>query len=96
VINLELWNSLPDDLKVIIQQVTMAYTNRYYQKGLYGAGEVKAILKEKGVTTYVPTEADMAKWNEAVDAYWDELAEKPHEVEALEMLKGFMGEMGYR
>ena len=96
VINLELWNSLPDDLKAIVQETTVAYTNRYFQKVLYGAGEVKGILKEAGVTTYVPTEADMAMWNEAVDGYWDELAKKPNEAEALGMLKGFLERMGYR
>lgn len=96
VINLELWNSLPDDLKAIIQEVTIAYGNRYFQAVIYGAGEVKGILKDKGVITYEPTEADMAMWNKAVDAYWDELAKKPHEVEALGMLKDFMVKMGYR
>jgi len=96
VINLDLWNSLPGDLKAIIHQTTIAYGNRYFQKALYGTGEALGILKEAGVTTYVPTEADMAMWNEAVDDYWADLAENPLEVEALDMLRDFMEKMGYR
>ena len=95
VINLDLWNSLPDDLKAVIHEVTVAYGNQYFQKACYGIGEAKGIMKEAGVTFYEPTADDLAMWDDAVEAYWADLEANPLEEEALGMLKDFMGRMGY-
>lgn len=96
IINKQLWESLPADLKAIVQQATIAYTNTYYQKAVYAANEAEKVLKKAGVATYKLTDQERALWFKTADDYWSKLAQNPLHSESIKMLRAFMTKMGYK
>jgi len=95
IMNLELWENLPDDLQEILHQAVIAFASRYWEAMVYQQGEIAAKVKAAGVSFYEPSEDDIASFRIAVDGVWVELLEDPLDAEPLRMLRDYMVKMGY-
>lgn len=97
IVNLDAWNSLPDDLKAILEcarQLTGAQS--YAGCAIKEAAAVDEMMA--GGAQWGPTlsAADQARWIEAGKASWAEIAAiHPDCAELLAILEAFMKEQGY-
>jgi tripartite ATP-independent transporter DctP family solute receptor len=71
-VNGKLWKGLPEEIRAIIEQA--AIEARDFQRKLNRAadGEFVKKLREKGMTVYEPSSADVAAWQEATAPLYDE------------------------
>ena len=90
VLSMKAWNSLPDDLKMILQLTAHNWANwvaRYYAPN---QGDMIAGLKKAGMTFTTFSEADQAKMLEAAMSCWDESAgNDPGAKKAVQILKDY-------
>ena len=92
LINMDAWNSLPDDLKAIVELagIEAASTERVY----YMANEYEA-AKRMGVEMVYLSNEDIATLVETGTALWDEVAaESPRNAQAVEILKARSRQLG--
>ena len=90
--NMDLWNSLPDNLKAIIEVGASEYwsaINTYFEKQAYQA------ISETGVEVITLPPEEVAKMRGAALSYWDDIAAKsPRTAKAVNMLKEWNKLMG--
>jgi len=91
IMNLETWESLPDDLQEILWRAKIEHSARYWQAMKYNEGRLIQTAKDAGVTFYEATAEDYVIWQTAVDKYWKEvLYGEPVNAKSAEMLADFM------
>lgn len=95
-LNLEAWNELDDDLKVIVEETFEAFSYRFARDQIYKMPSSLAKFVELGGTiNYFPDE-DIAKIKELAVEVWNEAAAKdPISAEFIAMYKDYMVELGY-
>jgi len=98
LINMDVWNALPDDLKVIIEQVSLANNERnnaYWQ--IENSYAIDKMTTENGVSSMTLPPEDVLKLTEASFGVWDEFAAKDatYAGPAVKMLKDFVKLMGH-
>jgi len=95
-INLDIWKSLSDEDKAIVEVAAMEY-NRWMRM-TFMEGEVRALaeMKKLGLVTCMLPEEDLLEMTAAAARIWDREGEKsPRCVEALRILKEWMVVLGY-
>ncbi len=76
VINKEIWDGLPDDLKNAIERAAKMAEERTYEVYRRAEGEYKNILEDAGLEIYPVTDEERSLWIEKADptALWMQLA----------------------
>jgi len=95
-VNLEAWNSLPDNLKQAFQAVAVQAGLEYWKERHQGTLVALREFKEKwGVTVTVLPEEDVAKITKVAESVWDEFAKKDAAcAEGVKMLKAYLKDLG--
>ena len=97
IVNMDSWNSLPDDLKAILDVAAM--DNSWLEARAFGYYAVQdwVMMQEAGAELGpAMTAADRDKWLAAGLEVWDEYAEKDtYSAQLIPMLKDYMIELGY-
>jgi len=92
IINQELWNSLPDDIKSIVESGVIRFCRRFNADRLSGEYAARG---EGGLTVTRLSNEDIAALTEAAMVVWDEEAAKSdRNAEAIELLKQFNRSLG--
>lgn len=98
IVNMDLWEELPDDLKAILNMSAMS-TITSFAKHFEVLQNIRQTLMvdEEGVTVTSLPDEDVAELQEAAILVWDELAQKEPKYAgpAIQLLKDFMKELGY-
>lgn len=95
LVNQEVWNALPDDLKVIVDAAwRLAAENFYIWK--YGADiDYLAKMKDYGLKVITLSEADQEKMAAAAGPVWDITAARdPYSAKAVALMKEYLKELG--
>jgi len=90
------WDSLPEDLQLILQAVIGKYAPIYYQDQLIGARDARLKMIEEGVTVTAIPVSDYPILAKAAEAVWDDMAAlgpKPKQV--IKIITDHMRYMGY-
>jgi TRAP-type C4-dicarboxylate transport system substrate-binding protein len=82
-INLDVWNSFPDDIKRIIEVATQKLAMQTTLTFDIANLEAAAMLKEEGVTFYDWSPEDRRVFREGAQRAWDSWADKSPEASAL-------------
>jgi len=97
IINMDVWNSLPDDLKELLEafgEVKSCRKMMYYYNGEISS--LADMVQNQGVTVTTLPDADIETLTQASQELLDEIAkEDPYNAEAVECFKNFMKELGY-
>jgi len=97
LVNLEEWNSLPDELKLVLEAFGEVKSLRKMM--YYYIGEIASLadmVQNQGVTVTTLSDSDIQILTEASQELLDELAlEDPYNAEAVDCFKAFMKELGY-
>ena len=96
--NLEAWESLPDDLKLILEWACNNHLCYCRQWSDYEDAEVLSMLiEEQGATIYNMTEEEVNRCKEiGLQIYEEEAAEDPvYGARAVELIKDYMRVLGY-
>jgi len=92
IMNQELWDSLPDDIKAIVESSVIRFCRRFNANRLSGE---YAARREGGLTVTSLSSEDIAMLTEAAMVVWDEEAAKSERnAEAIELLKQFNRDLG--
>lgn len=95
-LNLEAYNELPDDLKVIVDETFEAFSFRFARDQIYKAPSMLAKFVELGGTINYFSDADVAKIKAlAVEVWEDAAAKDPISAEFIALYKDYMVELGY-
>jgi TRAP-type C4-dicarboxylate transport system substrate-binding protein len=87
IMNMNTWNSLPDDLKAIVTLAGHEFS--IDNRRIYMAGEYPGIQK-MGVETVTLSQADILEMGKAAAGLWDEEAAlSPRNAQAVEILKEY-------
>jgi len=90
IVNLKVWNDLPDDLKQAIEKETMAWSRSNADWDLPVYNEVVDKFKTEGVQWTELPAGDVAKMQAAAVEVWDEWAEKDeYSARAVDIIKKF-------
>ena len=97
VVNMDAWNSLPDDLKVILDVAAM--DNCWLEARAFGYYAVTdwVLMQQEGAQLGpAASDADRDKWLSAGLEIWDDYAKlDSYSAELVPLLKGFLEELGY-
>lgn len=76
IINKDIWDELPDDLKEAIEKAIKITTERDFEAHRRGEIEFRNILKDMGAEVYYPTDEERSLWIEKarVPEIWENLA----------------------
>ena len=89
LVNMDAWNSLPDNLKEALAGAAEDYWNATVKTY---AEEVKKAEQTQGVQMCWMTDDTVAKWEEVAYGLWDEMAAKdPACAKAIELIKTWRG-----
>jgi TRAP-type mannitol/chloroaromatic compound transport system substrate-binding protein len=93
IINLDLWDELPDHLKAILEKACAEYS--HWDVGSYYADEA-ALMPELGITWCTLPDEDWETLNNAAEEVWDEWAAEngPDAQAAIKLLKAWHEEAG--
>ncbi|UOM33296.1 TRAP transporter substrate-binding protein DctP [Acuticoccus sp. I52.16.1] len=93
--NLELWESLPDDLKAIIDNAAMTSSLKYLSLAALTDADALAKMQEAGVeVTTIPAE-EWAEMQKKAEALWAAYAEEDElTAKGVELLKAYMAKLG--
>jgi TRAP-type C4-dicarboxylate transport system substrate-binding protein len=97
LINMKAWNSLPNDLKLIVELV-MAETSTLSTQETFLQDELamKKMIKEWGVKRVVLPPEDLENWREMAVPIWDEVAKaNARSAEWVSLTKDWMKWRGY-
>jgi TRAP-type C4-dicarboxylate transport system substrate-binding protein len=87
-INLKRWNSLPDDIKKIMLEVSKWEQDKLFASAEASDKEVRAQLRKNIKNTYTLPPAEIAKWQEKAETIWAKWANQgPIHQEALNLAK---------
>lgn len=87
-INLKRWNSLPDDIKKIMLEVSKWEQDKLFAAAEASDKDVRSQLRKNIKNTYVLPPAEIAKWKEKAEAIWAKWAKQsPAHQEALDLAK---------
>jgi TRAP-type mannitol/chloroaromatic compound transport system substrate-binding protein len=94
-INLDKWNSLPEDLQEILEAALFVAGNDAYLRTIAGNAKVAPELQAKGVTFYQWSEADIARFRAVSRDVWlDWGTRSPMARKAVDSHVGFMTSLG--
>jgi len=92
-INMDAWNSLPDDLKNVVAWSSEHYARVVSSEFLAAKRKQEAAMQE-GVMIVIP-DAEVAKMREVALEVWDEIAAKsPRHAAAVEIVKDYLKSQG--
>jgi len=97
IINMNAWRQLPDDLKAIVEVATWKFGDDQMVKSVVWEKQALEKMLAKGLKmSPAPSEADIAKWNEAGMKVWPEYeAIDKYCKELIKIQREFMKKMGY-
>ncbi len=98
LVNMDDWNALPDDLKVILETTAMSNNFRATSYWTYGnAGATSTMAEEFGVTVTTLPDEDVLELTEAAFEVWDDIAARDsvYAAPAVKLLKEFLKTMGH-
>ena len=94
-INLDVWNSFPDDIKAIFEVATQALALQTTMRFDMANAEAAVALKADGITLYDWSPADRAEFRAGAQRAWDGWADKTPEARALvDAHRAFLRRMG--
>lgn len=96
IVNLDAWNSLPDDLKAILDTAAYRYGVDMAVKSSVWEQQAVAEMTAKGLEwSPAPSAEDMARWQQAGQSLWAEYeAQDPHSGRLIELMRTFMAGKG--
>ena len=93
-INLDVWNSMPEDLQRIIDVAMQKLAFQTSLSGMVQIREAATELREQGVTLHSWSDADIAEFREASLNAWDTFATSDNAKEVVELHKAFQEKIG--
>lgn len=95
-VDMEAWNSLPEDLQNILTLAASAVGTRDHESGNYATFELRADLDKAGVTRLYLPEEDNLVLAKAAEGVWTELADKsPRTYDIVKIITDFMRTQGH-
>jgi TRAP-type mannitol/chloroaromatic compound transport system substrate-binding protein len=95
VINNDLWNELPDDLKYLMRTASDAANMRGIPEGYAFVDQAWVSVQEYGIEQVVFPDEDIGLWTELQLAYLEQYEGDPEAGEMVQLLEEFAGMKGY-
>jgi len=97
IVNMDAWNSLPEDLQAIIEISQYKHAELWERKSNLWELEALTEMLDGGLQwSPEPSEAEKAEWLQAGQASWDKYAEKDECcAELIDIMTDFMKELGF-